>query len=456
MSTLSAYNRRFYSWIQYRLAGIGQWFAKLLEDTKHKNSIAVLDGVRAIAALLVVAFHISLITRDQHIWGPNDLSHRLFNSVMLAGASGVTLFFVLSGFLLFMPYAKSLLFDSPWPLARHFYLRRVFRIVPGYYASLFLMILLFHPEYLHRDHLQDLGLFLTFFMDSSRSTFRQLNGPFWTLAVEWQYYMILPLLASGIRFIVQRGSLRRRIWALTLCLLGVVAWGLFWRYWGIYLSNHPSKSFLVPRSVLNVIFIFTFGTDGKYLEDFAIGMLVSFCYIFAQNVASGNTFKAMMLRLSPWLWRVGIVVLLLMALWHYNQNGLHPWPIFDRLFPYFGWLDEISLATGFGLCVASILWGSAELKRLFAWTPLRWIGVISYSLYMWHLPLLVVFMHGIVDHLHGWNHALEYSLYWVYFSAVAIPFSLLFYLWIEKPWIQLGERIRRATEKKSGDIPPRG
>src|SRR5207249_9347409 len=54
--------------------------------------------------------------------------------------------------LLFMPFAKALLYKTNWPLVRVFYMRRVLRILPAYYVSLFLLILFQHPEYLHRDH----------------------------------------------------------------------------------------------------------------------------------------------------------------------------------------------------------------------------------------------------------------------------------------------------------------
>src|SRR5712692_4354616 len=79
------------------------------ENIQRKNNIAVLDGVRAIACLIVMSYHISLIGADTQLWDPFSPSHPLFASVVYAGAMGVTLFFVLSGFLLFMPYAKALL-----------------------------------------------------------------------------------------------------------------------------------------------------------------------------------------------------------------------------------------------------------------------------------------------------------------------------------------------------------
>ncbi|HXX79859.1 MAG TPA: acyltransferase family protein, partial [Ktedonobacteraceae bacterium] len=126
---------------------------------------------------MVLVFHVNRVTGD-NLW--NQAEYPLASSISTAGGIGVTLFFVLSGFLLFMPFAKALLFKTNWPLVGVFYMRRVLRILPAYYVSLFLLILLQHPEYLHRDHLKYLVLFLTFFMDSSRATFRQLNGPYWT------------------------------------------------------------------------------------------------------------------------------------------------------------------------------------------------------------------------------------------------------------------------------------
>src|SRR5690348_16875167 len=95
---------------------IQEWITHLLEINKQKNTIAVLDGVRAIACLSVITFHVS---GDAHIWEMPGLG-RLAVAIAMAGDSGVTLFFVLSGFLLFLPYAKSLLSGGEWPAMRQF------------------------------------------------------------------------------------------------------------------------------------------------------------------------------------------------------------------------------------------------------------------------------------------------------------------------------------------------
>lgn len=447
MNSLIAYVRYPFLWLQFVFQHIGQWLANLFEEGKQdskKNSIAVLDGVRACAILMVMVFHINRITGD-NLWSSTE--NPLASSISTAGGTGVTLFFVLSGFLLFMPFAKALLFNTQWPLNRVFYLRRFLRIVPGYYVSLFLLILFLHPEYLQRDHLKDLLLFVTFFMDSSRATFRQLNGPFWTLATEWQFYMILPLIALGIALLMRRVPMRKRLQAVTLCLAGIIVLGLFVRYWGFYFQAHSSATFLIPRKYLNIILFFTFGITGKYTEDFAVGMFVSLCYIYAQHPSSDKKFARTWERLSPWLWGGGMIVLVFSAMWHFNANPPGGWPFLNGLLPYFNWLSEMVLAFGYAACIAAILFGPPGLKRPFEWPVLRWIGLISYSLYMWHLPLLDVFGTYVLPHFHIQNYYFAYSLYWVWALLVIFPVALLSYAIVEKPWMTLGDRWRRSIEK---------
>jgi peptidoglycan/LPS O-acetylase OafA/YrhL len=445
--------QRLYCGIHSALPPIRLRLADLSKNAQQKNNIAVLDGVRAIACLIVMSYHISLMGNDTHLWDPFSLSHPLFASVVYAGAMGVTLFFVLSGFLLFMPYAKALLSDKAnWPSAWSFYLRRAFRIIPAYYACLFLLIFLSHPEYLQPARWADLGLFLTFFMESGPSTYQKINGPFWTLGVEWQFYMLLPLMALGMIFLVRRvsiyGSTKRRLWLVIYCLSGVIAWGLFTRVWRYYFLTHPAETFLVPRPVMDGILFFVHGMYGKFLEDFAIGMLISLLFVYARQVPAESAFKRHTLRLSPRLWSAGILLLVVMSAWRFIAK--HPGrPFLQPLMSSYYWLSELGFSLGFGLCIFALLFGdSAVLRRPFEWLPLRWIGLISFSLYMWHLPLLIFFRYNIANHLQGWDPAAAFSLYWLWAFLVIIPFSALSYLLIEKPGMAFGERLRQRLERK--------
>lgn len=428
------------------LEAVAQRLTALLEDNKPKNSIAVLDGVRAIAIIVVIVYHINRITHDS-LWPM--FRYPLLSSISTSGSSGVVLFFVLSGFLLFMPYAKALLFEDNWPSAKIFYLRRVLRIMPGYYLSLFLLILISQPQYFQRDHLKDLTLFLTFWMDSSSHTFRQLNGPYWTLGIEWWFYMSLPILCLGLYAIMRRVPLKRRLPALLGCLVTLMIWGLFLRYWGFYLMAHPGVTFLVPRNILNLIMFFLFGRNGKYLEVFALGMTVSLFYIYSRYAPPQSRFGARLRRISSWLWGYGILVLLFADMWHfthdYNYQG---WAFFNAIVHNFAFLGDFTSGIGYALCVMAILFGPLSLKTFFALTPLRWIGLISYGLYIWHLPLIYFFKYEVLPHLHILNRYTAYSLYWLWLLVIVVPFALLIFVTVEKRWMKLGDQWRAKLEKR--------
>lgn len=418
------------------------------QNDTSKGTIASLDGVRAIACFAVVMFHIGLTI---HIWDSGFLGRNAV-SIIMAGDSGVTLFFVLSGFLLFLPYVKSLLLDNPWPSLRIFYLRRALRIIPGYYLSLFLMILLWHPEYWRIDHLKQLALFLLLFMDSSKSTFQQINGPFWTLAVEWQFYLLLPWIALAFRFLVQRGPLHRRVWILLACLAALICWGILSRYYGLYFTLHPSATFLVPRALLNIALFFLYGNGGpgvhgKFLEDFAIGMFAALCYSMARNAQVGYAWRIALQRLSPWLWGSGLLWLFMMALWESGRSMPHSGALSALLYGYgYNVFHEFALALGFGACILAILFDNAGLRRMFEWQPLRKLGLISYSMYMWHLPLLLLFIGGTAIYLQHWRLLYIYGLDWLWVFVVVIPFSYLFYRFIEKPWMRISDNLKRAKK----------
>jgi peptidoglycan/LPS O-acetylase OafA/YrhL len=413
-----------------------------LQPSRKKNSIALLDGVRAFACLSVIAYHINRFAFLGHVLtlglGPLTISFAL------AGSSGVTLFFVLSGFLLFMPYTRSLLFDADWPSARCYYIRRAFRILPGYYVSLILLILFTDPTYLQLARWKELVLFLTFFMDSSSRTYQAINGPFWTLAVEWQFYLLLPLLALIFQPFVQHGPLQRRFHALLLCLAALIAWGLATRYWGRSWEVNPHQPALLPPLMHHFALFFFYGESGKFLEDFAAGMLICVFYVLSQQVR-GHYLVSFLHSYCWWLWGLGILELFYTAIWSALPGGVF-------LAPFIGphnWLSEFVLAIGYSMCIAALLFGPAQLKGVLEWHPLRDIGLLSYSLYIWHLPLLLCFTAFIMQYTLSWWHVFIYSTFWIWVGLVILPFAYLFYHFIELPWIHLGSRIMRTKEEKA-------
>jgi peptidoglycan/LPS O-acetylase OafA/YrhL len=152
-----------------------------------------LYGLRACAALLTLIFRLfTAISKS-----PNtDKATSNFVDQSLKfwqfGASGVHLFFVLSGFLLFMPYARALLSLRAFPNSLEFYIRRALRILPAYWLALVVMLLLLEPTFLRPNYWYDIGLHLLIIHNWSQGTIRDINIIFWTMPVEVQFYLLLP------------------------------------------------------------------------------------------------------------------------------------------------------------------------------------------------------------------------------------------------------------------------
>ncbi|GHO73100.1 hypothetical protein KSD_08710 [Ktedonobacter sp. SOSP1-85] len=430
---------------------LSQRITSLLDDGKQKNAIPALDGFRAIACLLVVVFHLNFLARESGIWHPIHDLGTAFGIVALGGDSGVLLFFVLSGFLLFLPYAKALLFEQKLPSARSFYLRRVFRILPAYYVALILLVLLREQTYLQPNNWGQLGLFFTFLMDL-HITYQKLNGPFWTLAVEFQFYAWLPVLAWMMSLVVQRGTVRRRLISLFGCLLAMIIWGLGTRYWGNKIVTQSPLDYLqMPRTIIDVLRPIIFGSSGKYFEAFGTGMLMCMLYIYIQSLPINSFIHKIARRLSPFFFILGLSVLSVMAVWHfymwYFNYALHPLDPFRQfLVDNWGEWQAFCYSVGFSLCIFGILYAPALLKRPFEWGPLRWIGLISYGMYIWHLPLQVFFIQMILPPLKGegmLHRITDYGIFCIWNVLIVVGVSLASYLVIEKPFIKIGERLRR-------------
>jgi len=412
----------------------------------QKNSIAALDGVRAVACFTVIFYHINLLTIDKHvrIWTP-DMLGPIAAFVAFAGWCGVTLFFVLSGFLLFMPYARALLFNTEWPDWKRYYVRRIFRIWPGYFVSLGLMLIWLRPDYFQPQHWFDLLLFLTFFMDSTPQTYQAVNGPFWTLAVEWQFYLILPLLALLFCYLVRRCSLQRRLWILTLCIVAVALWGLLTRSWGRSWMVNPHQPLFLPQLLHNIAFFFFYGQNGKCLEDFAVGMFISVCYVLSREKDCAHGIVVFLRRYSDWFWGVGILWLFVMGIWSTLQ------PIRDLLQPWIGEhavFSDFGFALGYGCCIIAVLFGPAYFRRPLEWGPLRGLGQLTYGIYIWHLPLLLWFMPTMATLARGWPGIFAYSLYWGCLCCIILPFCYLFYLFIERPGINIGVQLLKLGARQ--------
>jgi peptidoglycan/LPS O-acetylase OafA/YrhL len=150
------------------------------------------DGIRAIACLSVIIHHFSQNLAMQ--FQPKVVQE--IQSLTLLGNAGVSIFFVLSGFLLSYPFWKHYLNGSGFPGIRQYAVRRAARIIPGYYTSMLvctIIVICFHiPSEMFWTRL---AAGLTFTAGFHYTTFfpNEINNPFWSISFEVFCYFLLPL-----------------------------------------------------------------------------------------------------------------------------------------------------------------------------------------------------------------------------------------------------------------------
>lgn len=162
-------------------------------NTKH---IPVLDGLRAVAILIVVWYHFWQQSWLMPIVGDFNLDWLPRNGAIL-----VDFMILLSGFCLFLPYAREMIYGETADGALRFYRKRIARIAPSYYISILIVLFCFAlplGEYTSgtafwKDFVPHLFFVHNFFPESHIYT--HLNGALWTVAVEVQFYLLFPLLA---------------------------------------------------------------------------------------------------------------------------------------------------------------------------------------------------------------------------------------------------------------------
>jgi peptidoglycan/LPS O-acetylase OafA/YrhL len=343
------------------------------------HDIRALDGLRGLAVLSVLLYHTLVALHVRSFLFGHEVTFAWFYL-----ESGVELFFVLSGFLLFMPYARAMLQARPLPSTKTFYRRRALRILPAYWVCLAILVLIALPHYLSLDGLQNVAWHLALLHDAIPAYNRAIEGPFWTLAVEAQFYLLLPLIAWGIaRWVGATQSLKR----IAGGVLALLAAALAWRQLNGVATAWLPKVSGWPQQAVRYILQFTYGSQGKYLEVFAIGMLCAVLYVAAQE---GRLPRIETVRFAAPLVLASFAAYLLLAPRVYERRNailaqcnlcMQPGDV-ESLF------GTLGLAVGYGTLLLAVLWGGHYLRRTFELPALRAIGLISYSLYLWHEPLV--------------------------------------------------------------------
>ena len=314
-----------------------------------------LDGVRALAALSVVCFH-AWLYRVGDLPGERTA---LFDKVLFEANIGLFCFFVLSGFLLYRSFARAALTGSRPVDVGRYALRRAARIVPAYYASLLGCLLLFWAVG-YSDLVpsaEHLPVFAVFGQNYSMGTVMKINPVTWTLCVEAAFYVLLPVLGI-VAFLLGP----RRAVSQAAMLIGLV---------GVTIASNGMFH----------------GTDGGELVSKALPTYIGF---FAIGMAAAMWVEWRRLRndreesLGPaataLLMTAGLGCVVLHAYGHETAGSFTwTWTTFGNL----------PAAIGFALVIAAAADGTGPASSWLSARPLVSLGVISYGIYLWHLPLLL-------------------------------------------------------------------
>ena len=327
------------------------------------------EAVRFIAASLVVATHVGSIL------GPDRAG--AFSTPAIVGDAGVSIFFVLSGFLIFRPYVAAAHFGDPVPGPLTFWWRRALRVIPAYWLALAFFANFGSIEF------TDVGNMLRYvFLVHIYKRTTAIDGitQSWSLAVEISFYLLVPLFGwLALQARRRLGSLGLWVVPLALFAAGFVA------RWGLSALDEPGR--VSQTRQISFLWLPT------NIDHFAIGMGIAvISVVIAERDATSapHPRRALVERVAQPLalwWAVAVGALLAYA-YLVGQVALDV--------GYLGWFwQRRQLVYGFvGLCfVLPCALGvhRGQLRRLLACRPLHWAGVLSYGLYLWHLDWLKMF-----------------------------------------------------------------
>lgn len=326
--------------------------------------IAQVEGLRAVAAGAVFLTHLGQTSgfTSQNPLGP------LFARLNV----GVTIFFVITGYLLYRPWVVARIAGRPRPRLGRYAARRAARILPAYWVALVALALIL-PSVVEGVFSNDWWAYFGLLQVYSRDWI--LNGltVAWSLGTEVAFYALLPALGYvGVRVLGRRGrhdQVRIELWALACS--AVVALAL------LEVAHRADWGQMYPITLL-----------GKW-PWFAVGMALGVANAaWAHEEWAGAPRLLRSARAHPWAWwSCAALVLVFSAL-----EAVLPREVFAM--DYRDVMLETALYAVFAaLLVTPVIVGEASAARsparLLSVRPVVWLGTVSYGIFLWHRPFVL-------------------------------------------------------------------
>jgi peptidoglycan/LPS O-acetylase OafA/YrhL len=400
------------------------------------------DGLRAIAAVSVLLLHTAFVSGFTMRSSFGIYTSRL--------EIGVSVFFLISGFLLYRPFAMSHLAAKRAPNTRRFWERRLLRIVPAYWLALTLLSYVFHlvtmgpgvgEVFIHYFFLQIYFPKAVFFGIPQA----------WSICTEMSFYLFLPLYAAvmGLRRRVQE----RQMVVEMVGIVALFATSFVFRWWSTHLPvikvvNGQFQAVCYPNCAIQapVPALMPDWLPAR-LDLFSFGMLLAVLSAWWTERASEPRWLSN--RWMPWFSWLGAGV----AFWGASHLGVSLSPLYLTT-P----IQGIELQTLYGvfafLLLLPAVFGPLDtslIRRFLRCWPLASLGVISYGIYLWHLDLINQFM--------LWSGYVKGAVpYWILVGAVmgmTIVAASISYFGLEKPILKVKDHLgwwsRPAGRESAGD-----
>ena len=402
------------------------------KDTRAHSRIIGLDGARGLSCLGVAVAHVA---------GHYSPETAAATKVGLVGLS-LIFFYVLSGFLLFLPYVRNLTRDTSEarpPSTKNFAVHRIARILPGYLVIFLVVNFVFRLAYVENPVYQRLGTEdgtgmitdpwqllanLTLVQTYIPRYIQTGLNPSWSLTLEYAFYAVLPLLAMGLFVMRRRTGLR----PFTIAVIGAMALVVLAFVGRAFVPLVAAATGVTDPNLLEwgdnwaAVFSRSFLTNA---DNFAVGMLAAVVIVAIEQGAvrarlSGRVRLYSTLALLP----VMFVSLVLIAFRSpYATSGL-------------GVLCALMIL----VIVAPLARGQdSAIARWLDLPPVLYVGKVSLSAYLWHFPVMLLLgRSGVLagDTLAG----MLYNV--VIVIAATILISTVTYYSVEKPVMNVARRYR--------------
>ena len=373
------------------MGGHKKWGSWARPERNLPAHVVGLDGVRGVAVLLVFISHFHWILSPDPFFTKVTPWH-FINRTFEAGFMGVDIFFVLSGFLITSLLMKDRSTNRK-NLFRRFYRRRALRLLPALYALLIANFFVSRWENFPGDIQWRTTWHAILFLNNWNivNNFDEAQndlGHLWSLGIEEQFYLIWPLtiwLLAKLKI-----PSKMMIPLILFASLGVMAHRTsLWNEGTSWIILYVRTDTRLDSLLIGAMFAYVyrhFQVPSKILNSVATSSFIGLIYI------------KYVLYKSPFIFEMGYTIIALLA----------------------------------GFIILSVVEGVFFVQKVFTWRPLTMIGKVSYGLYLWHMPIFLLFGR----HVTSGPKPLRILIGIVIASVV----TSLSWFFIEKPFLNIKNR----------------